>query len=102
MNRWKAIYFIGACLCVLVIVVGISTLSDIVYDHSSSVQYYHTVTKNDTFKENRKNPIFLYHSIAAFNKAILKMGVKFFVNVPYAILLDAIKQGALVQFLGNC
>ncbi|CAK00736.1 c-type cytochrome [Bartonella tribocorum] len=54
MNRWKAIYFIGACLCVLVIVVGISTLSDIVYDHSPSVQYYHTVTKNDTFKEKQK------------------------------------------------
>ncbi|WP_273757837.1 cytochrome c family protein [Bartonella sp. AU55XJBT] len=54
MNRSKVIYFICACLCVLVIVVGISTLSDIVYDHSPSAQYHHTVTKNDTFKEKQK------------------------------------------------
>ncbi|WP_273789039.1 cytochrome c family protein [Bartonella sp. ML70XJBT] len=56
MNRSKVIYFICACLCVLIIVVGISTLSDIVYNHSPSAQYHHTVTKNDTFKEKQKKP----------------------------------------------
>ncbi|PIT69604.1 c-type cytochrome [Bartonella tribocorum] len=54
MDCSKVIYFIGACLCVLVIVVGISTLSDIVYDHPTSVQYYHTVTKNDTLEEKQE------------------------------------------------
>ncbi|EJF83630.1 c-type cytochrome [Bartonella rattimassiliensis] len=54
MNHLKVIYFVFACLCVLVIVVGISTLSDIVYDYSTSVQYYHTVTKNDTLQEKQK------------------------------------------------
>ncbi|PIT70799.1 c-type cytochrome [Bartonella tribocorum] len=54
MNLWKAIYFIGACLCVLVIIMGISTLSDIVYDHSTLVQSYHTANKNDIFKEKQK------------------------------------------------
>ncbi|QEE11569.1 c-type cytochrome [Bartonella krasnovii] len=54
MNRSKVIYFICACLCVGVVVVGISTLSDIVYDYSPSAQYHHTVTKNDTFKEKQK------------------------------------------------
>ncbi|WP_208434986.1 c-type cytochrome [Bartonella phoceensis] len=54
MNRSTIVYFIFACLFVLIILVGISTLSDIIYDHSPSVQYSHTVTKNDMFKEKRK------------------------------------------------
>ncbi|WP_375648542.1 MULTISPECIES: c-type cytochrome [unclassified Bartonella] len=56
MNRPRFIYFICACLCVLVIIVGISTLSNIIYDHPTSVQYYYTVAKNDTFQEKQKAP----------------------------------------------
>ncbi|GAA5098470.1 hypothetical protein GCM10023260_09040 [Bartonella acomydis] len=35
-------------------VVGISTLSDIIYDHSPSVQHSHTVIRNDAFREKQK------------------------------------------------
>ncbi|WP_019219920.1 c-type cytochrome [Bartonella florencae] len=54
MKRSTVVYFAFSCVCVLVIVVGISTLSDIVYDHSPSVQKPYTVTRNDAFKEKQK------------------------------------------------
>ncbi|VEJ44834.1 c-type cytochrome [Bartonella vinsonii] len=54
MNRSTVIYVIFACLFVLMILVGISTLSDIIYDHSTPVQHPHTATKNDVFKEKQK------------------------------------------------
>ncbi|EJF75423.1 c-type cytochrome [Bartonella alsatica] len=53
MNRSK-IYFVFACLFVLIISVGIFTLSDIVYDNSSSDQYSHTVINHDASKEKKQ------------------------------------------------
>ncbi|GAA5105868.1 cytochrome c family protein [Bartonella jaculi] len=54
MKRSTVISFICACLFVLLIVVGISTLSDIVYDNSLSVQPSHTVTENDMLKKKQQ------------------------------------------------
>ncbi|WP_017196230.1 c-type cytochrome [Bartonella birtlesii] len=54
MKRSTVVYFAFSCLCVLIIVVGISIFSDIVYDHSPSVQHSHTITRNDVFKEKQK------------------------------------------------
>ncbi|MBB5073401.1 cytochrome c [Bartonella callosciuri] len=54
MNRSTVVYFVFACLFVLIILVGISTLSDLIYDSSPSVQYSHTITKKDAFQEKQK------------------------------------------------
>ncbi|WP_406603926.1 c-type cytochrome [Bartonella gliris] len=54
MNRSTVAYFIFACLFVLLIVVGISTLSDMVYDNSTLVQPSHTATENDVLKEKQQ------------------------------------------------
>ncbi|WP_273720074.1 cytochrome c family protein [Bartonella sp. ML71XJBT] len=50
MNRSTVVYFVVSCLFVLIVLLGISTLSDIVYDNSPSVQHSYTVTKIDTSK----------------------------------------------------
>ncbi|EJF87435.1 hypothetical protein ME1_01037 [Bartonella vinsonii subsp. arupensis OK-94-513] len=63
MNRSTVIYFIFACFFVLMILVGISTLSNIIYDYSTPVQHSHTATKKDEFKEKQKtsdNSLSLY------------------------------------------
>ncbi|MBB4077191.1 cytochrome c [Bartonella fuyuanensis] len=56
MNRSRVIYFV--CLCGLVVVVGVSTLSNIVYDYFTSVQYHQTVSKSDILKEKQKTSDF--------------------------------------------
>ncbi|WP_455479602.1 c-type cytochrome [Bartonella sp. B23] len=56
MNRSTVVYFIFAFLFVLAILVGISTLSYMIYDNSTSVQPSHTATKNDAFSEKKKVP----------------------------------------------
>ncbi|EJF81390.1 Cytochrome c2 precursor [Candidatus Bartonella washoeensis] len=54
MNRSTITSFGCACLFVLLIVVGISTLSDMLYDNSASVQPSHTVTENNVLKKKQQ------------------------------------------------
>lgn len=54
MKRSTVVYFVFACFFVLIILVGISTLSDMVYDNVPSVQHSHTVTKNNSSKEQQQ------------------------------------------------
>ncbi|MGF7157547.1 c-type cytochrome [Bartonella heixiaziensis] len=54
MNRSTVVYFVFACLFVLIILVGISTLSDMIYDNSTSVQPSYTVTENNVLKEKQQ------------------------------------------------
>ncbi|WP_273759877.1 cytochrome c family protein [Bartonella sp. ML70XJBT.G] len=54
MNRSTVVYFVVSCLFVLIVLLGISTLSDIVYDNSPSVQHSYMVTKIDTYKEKQQ------------------------------------------------
>lgn len=51
MNYSTVVYFVVSCLFVLMILLGISTLSNIVYDNSPSVQHSYTVTKSNMSKE---------------------------------------------------
>ncbi|WP_354186815.1 c-type cytochrome [Bartonella japonica] len=53
MNRSTVIYFICACLFALIILVGISTLSDRVYDNSLSIQPS-KIVKNDVLEEKQQ------------------------------------------------
>ncbi|WP_142415887.1 c-type cytochrome [Bartonella massiliensis] len=78
MNFSRVIYFICACLCVLVVVVGISTLSDIVYDHSTFVEDHHTVAKNNTFKEEKKEPEIFLSLNSRLQQGNLENGRKIF------------------------
>ncbi|WP_019220663.1 c-type cytochrome [Bartonella senegalensis] len=55
MNRSTIAYFVFSCLFLLVILVGISTLSDMIYDNSTLVQPS-KVIKNDKLKEKQKTP----------------------------------------------
>ncbi|WP_208440276.1 c-type cytochrome [Bartonella raoultii] len=54
MKRSTVVYFVFSCFCVLLVVLGISILSDIVYDNSLSVQHSHIATKNDASKEQQQ------------------------------------------------
>ncbi|WP_407965625.1 c-type cytochrome [Bartonella sp. C271] len=51
MNRSTFVYLICACLFLLIILVGIFTISDMIYD--DSVQHSYKITDNDTFKETQ-------------------------------------------------
>ncbi|BBL52968.1 hypothetical protein MF1_02260 [Bartonella quintana] len=53
MNRSTVAYFIFACLFLLIILVGIFTLSNMVYDHSALVQPAYKVTKSDVLKKKQ-------------------------------------------------
>ncbi|KEC55751.1 c-type cytochrome [Bartonella koehlerae] len=53
MNRSRIVYFVFACLFLLIVLVGISILSNTIYDNSTSVQPS-KVTKNDRLKEKQQ------------------------------------------------
>ncbi|MBX4335487.1 c-type cytochrome [Bartonella raoultii] len=54
MNRSTILYFIFACVFVLVIFVGISTLSNRLYDTPVSIKSSDKVTKNNVIKEEQQ------------------------------------------------
>ncbi|OPB34212.1 c-type cytochrome [Bartonella taylorii] len=54
MKRSTVVYFIFSFLFVLIVLVGISTLSNIIYDHSALVQQFPTVKKHDVVKEKQQ------------------------------------------------
>ncbi|MCL6229948.1 c-type cytochrome [Bartonella bilalgolemii] len=51
MNRSTFVYLICACLFLLIILVGIFTISDMIYD--ASVQHSYKITDNEMFKETQ-------------------------------------------------
>lgn len=78
MKRSTFVYFIFSCLFVLIVLVGISTLSDIIYDHSTLVQQFHTVKKHDIIKEKQQAPDSLLSLNDRLQKGSLENGRKVF------------------------
>ncbi|WP_455482111.1 c-type cytochrome [Bartonella sp. B35(2025)] len=54
MNYLKVIYFVCACLFLLIIMAGIFILSNTVYDNSASVRYSNKITEDNTLKEKKQ------------------------------------------------